>query len=158
MAQILAEETGNPVNHAGFEIGHVQLPVPAIIGDVAKCGTAVLSAVELYLREWLRQIAGLQRQPVDRARSAVRPPHSGHPVRTARVQMQAEGRGCSYEDVRLLRRIDGNAEHLSCICSRCHGTLRFIPPVLSARWHAGVTQVDDASNYAVEINDLDRTS
>ena len=57
-AEIGAVGGAHAMDHPGFKVGHVQLLVEAVIGNVAERRAAVLAAVEGDLRERARLIAG----------------------------------------------------------------------------------------------------
>src|SRR5690606_24039341 len=69
-AEIGAVRGADTVDHAGLHVGDIELPVPAVVGDVAERGAAIRAAVERHLREGLRAIVRCRPELVDRAGAA----------------------------------------------------------------------------------------
>ena len=151
-AELAAVLRRQAVDHAGLEVGDVELPRLRVVGDVTERRAGVAAAVQRDLGEVLRHVAGVGRQPVDRARAGLRPPHPGHPVARAGLEVQAVGGGRRHEDVGLRRVVDGDAEDLADVGRRRRRPLRHRQHVLADRRLADGAQVEDAADDAVEID------
>jgi len=156
------------VDHAGLEVGNVELPVPAVVSDIAERGPAVGSAVERDLGEDLGLVLVSRVELVDRAGPARLPshawdpvqecaaapgsPHAGHPARVVGIAVQAERGGGGQIDIRGRGVVERYAEHLAHLACGDRQTLRLVDPMRALRRLAGGAQIDDAADRAGRVD------
>ncbi len=152
-AEVGAVRGREAVDEAGLEVGDDDLAVPAIVDDASKGRSGVFAAVERHLREHLRLVAVRGIELPDGSGSASRTPHAGHPVGAVGGAMQPEGRRGGQVDVRRLGIVERHTEYLANIAGGHRDALRLVQPVVALRCLAGIADVDDAADDAVEVDD-----
>src|SRR5690242_1519092 len=152
MAQIPAVGSAQAVDHAGLEIGHEELLVPPVEGDVPESGARVGAAIQGYLREDRRLVAVSAIELPHGSGPSARAPHACHPVRVAVVPMETEGRSCSDVDIGRRGVVERDAEDLADLSRGDGRALRGVEPLRALRRGARVAQVEDAANGAVEVD------
>ena len=151
LAQIIAGHCRDAVDHAGFKIGHQQLPVGGVIGDVAQRRAGIGPPVQGYLGERLGDVAIGAIKLIDRARPGTGAPLTRQPVGIIIKAMQPERRSRSHINIGRLRIVNRHPKDLPNLSRRQRQALGLIAPMAAIGYKSGSAHIDNTAHHPVLI-------